>query len=102
MADSFHTIKTKDVLLELSNSDLPCKTMPSKMERTFFIEKPEIMKDERTFGEVYLCNEQTFGEFFRIQEFDTFKIEKFQGTEDKVFVFYQDENDENKIAVIQK
>lgn len=56
----------------------------------------------RTFGEVYLCNENTFGEFFRIQEFDTFDIEKFQGTEDRLFVFFRDTENNSQVAIIEK
>ena len=101
MAD-FLKNESQPILVNINNIEKPIHTMPSKTSKTFFESNVMTQKKSRTFGEVYLCNEETFGEFFRIQEFDTFNIEKFQGTEDKLFIFYQDETDQNRIAVIEK
>ena len=92
----------KNILNIKKTNILESYSLTANNKKFVFQNKFKTLENTRIFGEVYLCNEQTFGEFFRIQEFDTFKIEKFQGTEDKLFIFFQDENDENKIAIIEK
>lgn len=101
MAESFQE-QGRQILERIEGSRTPCLTMPAKNEQFDFRPKSAKTETARTFGEVYLCNEETFGEFFRIQEFDTFKIEKFQGTEDKVFIFFQNEDGLSRIAMIRK
>ena len=63
---------------------------------------PDQLSSSRTFGEVYICNENTFGEFFRINELNTFDIQKFQGQEDQLYVFFKDKNDNHQISSIEK
>jgi hypothetical protein len=99
MAESFQEM-SQNILLNLEEEVKPFESLSQKKEDS--ISEKKEPENYRIFGEVYLCNENTFGEFFRIQEFDTFNIEKFQGTEDKLFVFFQDENDDNKVAIIEK
>jgi hypothetical protein len=101
MAEIF-TENNKNLLNIKQNKILECHSVPVNNKKFIFQNKIKTDENERQFGEVYLCNEETFGEFFRIQEFDTYKIEKFQGTEDKLFIFFQDEKDENRIAIIEK
>jgi hypothetical protein len=56
----------------------------------------------KTFGEIYLCNENTFGEFFRIDQFNSLDIQNFQGTDDNLFVFFRDNCEEPQISSISK
>lgn len=81
-------------------------TQKLKLEQVLEQEDEHIysnVKDQyKIFGEIYLCNENTFGEFFRIDQFNSYDIQNFQGNDNNLFVFFRDNSQQCQINSISK
>ena len=92
-------LRTESVLRPEKEKGLAAKT---SFRPRISIENQSQKSTKRSFGEVYICNEDTKNEFFRVDEFNTFDVLKFEGAEDHLIVFFKDEQDNHKIAAIEK